>query len=96
MKNEVMHGFMFTLGRKTVFAETNCRKKTKELAKKILAKTNLPNSPSDVSHLLRCLSKANCQLKSLSNGRQYYDIWGDNFGGYGDFVDEHKTVILHI
>ena len=91
-----MKGFTFMLGRKDVFIETEYKNKTENLASKILQKLEKPDNPSIRKEVLRCLQKAECEIKTLSNGRQYYEIHGENFGGKGSFVDDGNTIIIHI
>lgn len=91
-----MKGFTFPLGRKDVFIETEYKNKTEVLASKILRKLEKPDNPSIRKEVLHCLQKAECEIKTLSNGRQYYEIHGENFGGKGSFVDDGNTIIIHI
>ena len=87
---------------KDVFIETNRSRKTKDLAKLIIRKLNgtdlfhIPDAPMVIHDVLYYLQKAECEIKTLSDGRQYYDIHGKNFGGKGSFVDDGNTVIIHI
>lgn len=91
-----MKGFTFMLKGKDVFVETSYVNKTENLASKILTKMLLPDNPDTRKELLYWLQKAECEIKTLSNGRQMYDIHGDNFGGKGSFVDDGKTVIIKL
>lgn len=91
-----MKGFTFMLKGKDVFVETSYVNKTENLASKILTKMLLPNNPDTRKELLYWLQKAECEIKTLSNGKQMYDIHGDNFGGKGSFVDDGKTVIIKL
>ena len=36
------------------------------------------------------------EVHALSNGRQYYEIHGDGFGGKGSFVDDGNTIIIRL
>ena len=92
----MMTGFTFPYGRRDVFVETTCKNKTKKLAQKILAKMDLPDNPSTISDLLYYLTRATCEIRTLGNGRQYYEITGDGFGGKGSFVDEGMTIIIKL
>lgn len=47
-----------------------------------------------VERYKKAIKPANCEIRTLSNGRQYYEISGENFGGCGSFVDDGKTVIF--
>lgn len=91
-----MKGFTFVLKGKDVFIETSYVNKTEHLASKILTKMLLPDNPDTRKELLYWLQKAECEIKTLSNGKQMYDIHGDNFGGKGSFVDDGKTVIVKL
>lgn len=91
-----MKGFTFMLKGKDVFVETSYVNKTENLASKILTKMLLPDNPDTRKELLYWLQKAECEIKTLSNGKQMYDIHGDNFGGKGSFVDDGKTVIIKL
>ena len=91
-----MKGFTFMLKDKDVFVETSYVNKTENLASKILTKMLLPDNPDTRKELLYWLQKAECEIKTLSNGKQMYDIHGDNFGGKGSFVDDGKTVIIKL
>ena len=91
-----MKGFTFQLGNKDVFIETTLKNKTEGLAKKILLKMGLPENPDTRRELLYWLQKATCEIKTLSSGRQFYEIAGENFGGRGSFADDGKTVIIRL
>jgi hypothetical protein len=91
-----MKGFTFMLKGKDVFVETSLVNKTESLASKILTKMLLPDNPDTRKELLYWLQKAECEIKTLSNGKQMYDIHGKNFGGKGSFVDDGKTVIVKL
>ena len=91
-----MKGFTFVLKGKDIFVETSLVNKTESLASKILTKMLLPDNPNTRKELLYWLQKAECEIKTLSNGKQMYDIHGKNFGGKGSFVDDGKTVIVKL
>ena len=96
-KGDIMkRGFTFPLGRKDVFVETTYKNKTASLAKKILKALNLPDNPGTVKEVLYYLVPATCELKTLKNGRQYYEIAGENFCGKGHFVDEDLDIIIKL
>jgi hypothetical protein len=53
----------------------------------------LPNaeiSDSLAERVKHDIRKATYEVKELSNGRKYCNICGENFGGYGDFLDNYK------
>lgn len=87
-----MTGYTFPLGNKDVFVVTEAKRKTRTLARQILRKMMLPDGRAD--ELLYWLQKAECDIKTLSNGKQYYEIHGDGFGGKGSFVDDGNTIII--
>lgn len=96
-----MKGFTFPLGRKDVFVETERKNKTESLASMILKELvnidyDIPDNPSTRKEVLRCLQKAECEIHKLPNGREYYEIHGDSFGGKGSFVDDGMTIIIHL
>ena len=97
-----MKGFTIFVKRKDIFIETDRVRKTKELAKLIIRKLNetgefdIPDNQWAIHDVLHYLQKAECEIKTLSNGKQYYEIHGENFGGKGSFVDDGNTVIIHI
>lgn len=89
-------GFTFQLGNKDVFIITKRQRKTETLASAILRKLEKPDNPSIRKQLLDCLRKATLEMKTLSNGNQYYEISGDGFGGRGSFINDGKTVIINL
>lgn len=74
-----MRGFELTLGSTQIFIETDRTRKTDKLASDILRKLLLPDSPDRRKELLYWLRKAECDLRTLPDGRSYYDIKGDCF-----------------
>lgn len=97
-----MKGFTLTAKGKDYFFVTDYKNKTKSLAKKIIRSLNgtgefdIPDNASGIDAILWNLRKAECEIHTLSNGNQYYEIHGDGFGGRGSFVDDGKTVIRTI
>lgn len=97
-----MKGFTLYAKGKDYFFPTNYVNKTKSLAKKIIRSLNgtgdfdIPDNAAGIDAILWNLQKVECEIRTLSNGRQMYDIHGDGFGGRGSFVDDGNTVILHI
>lgn len=57
---------------------------------------DLPDNAMTIDGILYCIRKAECEIRTLSNGKQYYEISGDNFGGYGTFVDDGKTIVIKL
>lgn len=97
-----MKGFTLYARGKDFFFATDKTRKTRQLAKEIIRKLNgtgqfdIPDAPSVIDDVLYHLQKAECDIKTLSNGKQYYEIHGDNFGGKGSFVDDGKTVVINM
>lgn len=97
-----MKGFTIFVKGKDVFIETDRTRKTKELAKLIIRKLNgtgefdIPDNQWAIHDVLYYLQKAECEIKTLGNGKQHYDIHGENFGGKGNFVDDGKTIIIKL
>lgn len=89
-----MKGFTFPYGDKDVFVITDKKNKTKKLAKQICWKMEIPDGRAD--ELLYWLQKAECEIHTLNNGKQYYEIHGDGFGGRGSFVDDGNTIIIKL
>ena len=89
-------GFTFQLGNKDVFIETKAKYKTNGLAKTILKVLGLPENPDTIKELLYWMQKAKLNVKCTKNGRKYYEIYGKNFGGRGNFIDEEKTIVISI
>lgn len=86
-----MKGFTFYYHGKDYFYETEKTRRTEALAREILQGFSLNMT---TANLLPELKRAECELKTLSNGKQMWDIHGDGFGGYGSFVGDGRTVVL--
>lgn len=97
-----MKGFTLTARGKDYFFVTDYKNKTKSLAKKIICSLNgtgefdIPDNASGIDEILWNLQRAECEIHTLSNGNQYYEIHGDGFGGRGSFINDGKTVIRTI
>ena len=93
-----MKGFTFFVPSQgiDVFIETTQQKKTDAFAGKVLQKLGWADIPQARDYLLCHMRKAECEIKTLSNGSRHYDIHGDGFGGYGSFVGDGKTMIVKI
>lgn len=97
-----MKGFTLFLKRKDYFFVTDYKNKTKKLAKKVIYSLNgtgdfdIPDNAAGIDEILYNLQKAECEIHTLPNERQYYEIHGDGFGGRGSFVDDGMTVIINI
>lgn len=96
-----MKGFTMYLKGKDFFFVTNRQNKTTALAKEIIRSLvnighDIPDDPDVVKEVLWYVQKANCEIRTLGNGKQTYEISGDGFGGKGSFVDDEKTVIINL
>lgn len=89
-------GFYFRLSGKDVFVETVYQRKTESLLRKILKACELPDNPDTRAELSYFLKPAKCDLREDSIGRQYYEIYGKGWGGYGHFLDEDMDIIISI
>lgn len=89
------------------FFITDAKKKTRKLIEEILNKLCAPVNENNVAYLVHNLLRANLEVKSFiypsdlggeyaGKRREYYNIFGENFSGYGSFVDDGKTVIIHL
>lgn len=93
--NKSINGYTFYYKGKDMFVVTDKRIKTKKLIREILEKINYPVSNETVSQLSALLFKAKLELKNCSRG-DYYEIYGNNFGGCGSFVNDGKTVVIEL
>ena len=96
-----MKGFTMYLKGKDFFFVTNRQNKTTTLAKEIIRSLvnigyDIPDHPDVIKEVLYYIQKANCEIRTLSNGKQYYEISGDGFAGKGSFVDDGNTVIINL
>mgnify|MGYP001060235471 CR=1 FL=1 len=89
-------GWYFNVGQKEYFVETNQQNKTKKFAEKILQEIKAEISEGNIQYILYSLMKANLEIKHCKNFPDYYNIFGENFSGYGSNVDDGKTIILKI
>lgn len=92
----VRKGFYFKLGGKHVFVETCKTRKTERLAGKILRAMALPDNCDTRRELLYWMRRATCEIRTLKNGRAYWEIAGRDFGGCGSFIDDGMTIILDL
>lgn len=94
-----MKGFTLYAKGRDYFFVTDCRNKTKALVKKVIRSLNgtgdfdIPDNAAGIDAVMYALDRAECEIRTLSNGKQHYEIHGDGFGGRGSFVDDGKTVI---
>lgn len=89
-------GFYFWVGKHEYFIETAQQNITQRFCEKILHKLNQKVCPSNVVCLRRLLRKAYLEEKQTSDGKIYYNIYGDGFGGYGTDPYDGLTTILQI
>ena len=96
-----MKGFTFLYGKKDIFVQTELKNKTNNLAEKIIrgmvnAGYDIPDNPIIRKEILYFLQRAECDIHTLSNGNQYYEIHGENFGGRGSFINDGLTIIIKL
>ena len=96
-----MKGFTFPYGRKDIFVQTELKNKTNHLAEKIIrgmvnAGYDIPDNPITRKEILYFLQRAECEIRTLANGKHFYEIHGDGFGGRGSFVDDGLTIIIKL
>lgn len=97
----MLKGYYLRILGKDCFFETTAKNRTNTLAIDFLNK--IQNSinryfaidENTVDYIKKSMQPAFCEIKTLSNGRQYYNIFGENFGGCGTFVDDNETVIVN-
>ena len=77
LEKKKMEGFTFPYGQKTVFVETPRKYRTEGLAVSILREMKLP--VSKVYEVLYRLERADCEVKQLSNGTDWYSMSGKKF-----------------
>ena len=97
-KSEALRGFMFNCGPFTVFVRTDYKNKTQALASKILNACELPDNSTTRNEILYFTRPAFCEIKHNNNfSRDYFNIYGDTFGGYGsDDITDGKTILIEI
>lgn len=97
LNGEKLNGFYLNIGRKEYFITTNRTNKTQSLASAILRKLLLPDNPDTRAEVLYWITKASCEIKTTKTGLSYFNIFGDNFAGYGsDDINDGNTVIIEI
>lgn len=69
-------GFTFQLGHKDIFIETSAKNKTRNLARRILNRMQIPDCPAAIHEMLYHMERAILTEKTLSDGRVLYDISG--------------------
>lgn len=83
------------IGNRDIFVITDYVHRSKQQCKVILEKLEMKISENNIDEIYRRIKRANIQLKKI-NGREFYDIYGEDFGGFGDFVDENKTIVISL
>ena len=97
-------GWYFNIGAKEYFIESNRQNKTRNFICKILDTIKAPITDANISFIQNRLLKANMEIKHCSacadlgvKEHDYYNIYGDNFSGYGsDDINDGFTIILKI
>lgn len=96
-------GFYFALWGYEFFVETEQKNKTNKLVEKIInainQNTKIPKvieiTEGNISYILYLLTRANLEVKHCSRC-SYYNIFGNNFSGYGSNVEDGKTIIIKL
>lgn len=97
INGETLNGFYLKVARKEYFIKTARSNKTNALASAILKELLLPDNPDTRAEIMYWIMKASCQIKTTKSGHRYYNIFGDNFGGYGsDDITDGNTIIIEI
>ena len=91
-----MEGFYLMIGQRDVFIETHYKNKTQALASKVIQKLGGKDTAEAREWLLYNMDKAICKVVRTNNGKEYYDISGENWGGRGSWIDDGKTVIISL
>ena len=102
MKNEkIREGFYFFEANHDFFVETKQEVKTRKLAHKIAETISFEVNDYIIETIFKRLQKAWCKDTCFTNseGKEIYgyEIWGENFAGYGS-VDKNdgKTIIIKL
>ena len=94
-----MNGFTFFLRGKDYFIETKQVNKTKKLASKILSMIGANLTDANMEYLIKIMQRANCEIRTCNTDRlekRYYEIYGDNFGGIGSWIDDGETIVMRL
>ena len=97
-----MEGFTLYAKNKDYFFETGKVRKTRALAKEVIRALNgtgdfdIPDNASGIDAVFYYLQRATCEIRTLGNGRKYYEISGEKFGGKGSFTEDGNTVIIKL
>ena len=95
----MMKGFTIFAGGIDIFIESDKIRKTQSLAKEIIRKLNgtgrfdIPDNASGIDAVMYYLRNANCEIKTLADGRGMYTISGDGFSTCG-IVGDKTTLII--
>ena len=102
MKNEkIKEGFYFFGADHDFFVETEQKVKSRKLARKIAEAISFEVNDYTIETIFKRLQKASCKDACFTNseGKKVYgyEIWGENFAGYGS-VDKNdgKTTIIKL
>ena len=89
------NGFYLMVKGKDCFIVTSYKVKTKTFLRKVAQKLKLPDAPSVLDELRYRMRPATLEIKTIA-GREMNEISGDDFGGFGHFVDEDKDIIIYM
>ena len=92
-----MNGYYFYYNNIDHFVKTNAQRKTKSLCEKVITAFGYRLNDSTVKWLQYTMQPATLEVKTCSHG-DYYDIYGEGFGGYGHYVDgrDGQTKIVEL
>ncbi len=91
-----MKGFAFWYHDNDIFVISDKPRKSRTLVREAFKKMGINPSDGMVEVYYDLIRRAECEVKTLLSGRQYYDIHGKGFGGWGSFLDEGKTMIIKL
>lgn len=100
-----MNGFYLYLGGYEYFFKTERTRLTNKLIDDILLNLHCNLTQENRDYIRYNVLRAELEIKELKyqedidgfkkgQTRKYYNIYGENFGGYGSFVDDGKTKLI--
>lgn len=103
----MLSGYYLYVWNKEYFFVTDYERKTNKLIERIIKSLNARFNDENIKYLKNNLLKAKCEIKELEypedfgenkagSKRKYYNIYGENFGGYGSFLDDGQTIIINL
>lgn len=94
---QMKQGYFFFYNQTDHFIITTAKRKTKTLCEKVITAFGYRLNENTVKWLQSAMQPATLEVKTCSHG-EYYDIYGDGFGGYGHYVDgrDGETKIIEL